>query len=329
MVLQPDAELSTAAVEALVAAYGLGRPIGSEFIARGAMGAVSRLRTRQAGGERRWTVKRSYWDHYTEEALSAEADFTDRCRDAGIAAPRSLRRLDNNGFVLIHDHLGRSTYYRVLEWVEGETATWENPHRLAHVMGWLATMHQVALDPGARPIDPWFTTVGYNWEDLAHRASSCAPDMPAQIRARMGDLTELTTLANAASEEGAIVCHTDIDPSNVIWAPHGPTLIDWENSGPLVPHQELACLVRAQGARALDAYRAYRHADGPAELSDPSHFATSIAIHLNYLGCQIDLMLDDDHPEQHAFARASAEASLRGLPDLASIEHLVNDLRAA
>lgn len=325
MVLLPDAELSASAVGALAASYGLGEPVGSSFVARGAMGAVSHLRTQRDGRGHSWTVKRSYWDHYTEEAIGAEIDFTDRCREAGVAAPRSIRQV-GGGYVLSHDEDGQCSLYRVLEWVDGEAGSRDDPRSLLPIMTWLAAMHRLAMDPGDRPHDPWFTAVEYDWDDLADRVERRIPSLAAKIVARRSDLMELTALVNSVVETGQIVCHSDLDPSNVIWTAAGPCLIDWENASPLVAHQDLGGLVRSLDPHGREAYEAYRRAGGPAELTQPSHFATSLAVHLNFLGCQVDLLLDDTHPEQHGFARTSAEGAIHGLPDLPSIEKLIKEL---
>ena len=107
-------------------------------------------------------------------------------------------------------------------------------------------------------------------------------------------------------------------------------MIDWENAGPLVPHQELGSFLRSLGsrARARDAYLAYRRAGGPAEITEPTHLATSVAVHLNYLGAQSELILDATHPEQHGFAREQAGNAANNLPRLADLDALISDLNA-
>jgi hypothetical protein len=123
-------------------------------------------------------------------------------------------------------------------------------------------------------------------------------------------------------------CHTDLGADNLIWGADGPQLIDWENAGPLVPHQELGSFVRSLGsrARAKSAYLAYRRAGGPAEIAEPSHLASSVAVHLNYLGAQCELLLDATHPEHRDFAVVQAGNAARDLPSLGALEGLIDDL---
>jgi len=71
---------------------------------------------------------------------------------------------------------------------------------------------------------------------------------------------------------------------------------------------------------------AYRRAGGPAEITEPGHLATSVAVHLNYLGGQSELLLDGTHPEQHDFAREQAGNAVHDLPSLGELEQLIDDL---
>lgn len=74
------------------------------------------------GSERVWAVKRAYWRHYAEDAIRREVAFTTRCAEAGVPAPRSVRRVDDDGFVLtVDDQPDGGSQYRVLTWAEGET----------------------------------------------------------------------------------------------------------------------------------------------------------------------------------------------------------------
>lgn len=319
---------------AVCEAYGLGAPIGTVFIARGSMGAVNRITSELHGVRRHWTVKRSYWGHYTDSDIAREVDFTERCRAVGVAGPRSIRRLDSAApdgaasFVLtLADQPDSDTQYRVLEWLDGTVASANDPSASTTMAGWLAAMHRLAVDPAPRRADPWFTRIDYRWDELAGALTGGEPELADLIRSRLDDLMALTDLVNNVTQHGAIWCHTDIGADNLLWCGDGPWLIDWENSGPLVARQELGSVIRGNPDHGLALYAAYRRAGGPAELSEPSDLATSVAIHLNYLGCQSAVLLDAEHLEQHGFARAAALSAGRTVPTQAELEQLIAGLQ--
>jgi hypothetical protein len=329
MRLHPEATLSAASLAAVADAYGLGEPLESSFIARGAMGAVNRITTRLHGDRARWSVKRAYWNQFDEDVIRHEVDFTAQCRAVGVPAPQSIRRVDDGGFVLtIDDQPDGGSQYRVLAWVEGDTGDRDDERTIAPITEWMARIHNLAVDPKARPVEDWFTRVGFDWAELAKRLEKPAASIADAMQAHKADLQALTALVNGTRETGAVWCHTDLGADNLIWSADGPQLIDWENAGPLVPHQELGSFVRSLGSRTRGtrAYVAYRRAGGPAEITEPSHLATSVAVHLNYLGTQCELLLDGSHPEQHDFARDQAGEAVRGLPSIGELEHLILDL---
>ncbi|MEQ7124928.1 phosphotransferase [Actinopolymorpha sp. B11F2] len=329
MRLHPEATLSAASLAAISDAYGLGEPLDSTFIARGAMGAVNRITTRMHGERVCWTVKRAYWNHFSEDGIRREVDFATRCGSVRVPAPRSIRRIDNGSFVLtVDDQPDGKSQYRVLAWVPGETGDREDDRTIAPITEWMARIHNLAVDPNDHAIDDWFVRVKFNWDELATRMKDPAPDIADAMHARRADLNALSDLVNSAREPGALWCHTDLGAPNLIWSDDGPWLIDWENAGPLVPHQELGSFVRSLGSRVRgkSAYLAYRRAGGPAEITEPSHLASSVAVHLNYLGCQSELLLDATHPEQHDFAREQAGNAANDLPSLAELEALIDHL---
>ena len=77
-------------------------------------------------------------------------------------------------------------------------------------------------------------------------------------------------------------CHRDLWADNVLpTADGGVCVIDWENSGPADPSQELGCVLfefaRADPGRARALIDAYRAAGGPATVSRRGHFSMLIA----------------------------------------------------
>lgn len=327
MVLSPESTLDHSTQTVIADAYGIGEPLDAIFVARGAMGAVNRLSTRRDGVPCYWTVKRSYWNHFTEAGIATEVDFTRKCGSAGVPAPRSIQRFDGEGYVLtVGDDTDAGTQYRVLEWVEGEVGRSDDPRTIPPLAEWMARIHQLAVDPAGEPIDGWFVRVGYDWDDLAGRLERRAPAVADLLRMRRAEIRELTEFVNAVQEPGAVWCHADIGASNLVWGDGGARLIDWENAGPLVPHQELGLRVRSLGPLGKSAYHAYREAGGPGEITDVTHLASSVAVHLNYLGTQSELLLDDEHVEQHDFARAQMTGAAESLPSLQGLDRWIKEL---
>ena len=328
MRLAPDATLDHSTRRFVAEAYGLGEPVDAIFVARGAKGAVNRMCTDLRGVHRHWTVKRSFWNHFTEHDIAIEVDFTKQCDAVGVHAPPSIPRVDDQGYVLIaNDEFDGGTQHRVLEWVEGEVGRPEDPCTIPPIAEWMARIHNLAVDPAGQSIDEWFVRVKYDWDDLTGRLAQRAPDVADLLRTRRSDIRELTEFVNSVQESGAVRCHTDIGASNLVWSDRGPQLIDWENAGPLVPHQELGCWVRSLGPDGYSAYRAYREAGGPAEITDVTHIASSVAVHLNYLSSQSERLLNDDHPEQHEFALEEVNGAAQSLTSLYSLDQWVKKLR--
>lgn len=195
-------------------------------------------------------------------------------------------------------------------------------------MEWMARIHNLGLESGSQQIDDWFVNVKYDWDALIKRLVHVAPEIADSMNAHRADLGRLTDFVNNTRQAGAVWCHTDLGADNLIWGEDEPQLIDWENAGPLVPHQELGSFLRSLRSRerSTTAYRAYRRAGGPAEITEPSHLASSVSVHLNYLGCQSELLLDAAHPEQHEIAREQASNAARNLPTADELKDMIDCL---
>jgi len=77
-------------------------------------------------------------------------------------------------------------------------------------------------------------------------------------------------------------CHRDLWADNVLpTADGGVCVIDWENSGPADPSQELGCVLfefaRTDPDRVRALTGAYRDAGGPAAVTRRGHFSMLIA----------------------------------------------------
>lgn len=327
MNLAPNDNLPEHWLHRIAEAYALGHPERGTFVARGAMGAVYRITCGTGRDARHWTVKRSFWNHYDDHAIAQEVALTTRCGEAGIRAPRSVQLADGRGYVLTLAYpLGPPAQVRVLEWFEGETGNPDDPQTIEPLAAWMATIHKLAIAPGDQDVDPWYAQVSHDWHELVDRLATPEPELAAMIRTRLHELDELTSLVNTTPQPKTVVTHRDIGAENLIWTAEGPALIDWENAGPLAPVQELAPRVRSLGDAGPAAYRAYRKHDGPATLTTIADLTCSVAIHLNFLGSQSQLLLDAEHPEQHTFARANATAGARDIPTISSLEESLRGL---
>jgi thiamine kinase-like enzyme len=79
-----------------------------------------------------------------------------------------------------------------------------------------------------------------------------------------------------------LTCHRDLWKDNVLPTPDGGVcVIDWENSGPADPSQELACVLfefaRSDAGRARVLTESYRDAGGPGAVRRRGDFSMLIA----------------------------------------------------
>lgn len=120
------------------------------------------------------------------------------------------------------------------------------------------------------------------------------PSGPATVAAR-GELGRIWRLA-AGRHRPAIRCHRDFNPENVALDANGRVVVvDWENSGPVAPEQELASVLAEfvpdpGGVRAF--LNAYTAGGGPATLRDASSFAMTLAFQSNLVAWYAERALD-------------------------------------
>jgi len=145
----------------------------------------------------------------------------------------------------------------------------------------VAAIHRVRTgDPG--PLDPWYhEPVGAcRWDHLI----GLLAETGAPFASRLAGLRdELVALESWIGPPQMIqTCHRDLWADNVLpTSDGGVCVIDWENSGPADPNQELACVLfefgRSDLGRIRALARAYRQAGGPAVVSQRRHFSMLIA----------------------------------------------------
>jgi thiamine kinase-like enzyme len=142
-------------------------------------------------------------------------------------------------------------------------------------------MHQVSItDLG--PLDAWsHEPVGADrWDQLVEQLRKAG----APFADRLADLRDELVALESWIEPPRMVqtCHRDLWADNVLpTADGGVCVIDWENSGPADPSQELGCVLfefgRSDSGRARALTDAYWQAGGPARVNRRGHFSMLIA----------------------------------------------------
>jgi len=126
-------------------------------------------------------------------------------------------------------------------------------------------------------------------------------------------------------------CHRDLWADNLLPTADGDVcVIDWENSGPADPSQELGCVLfefaRTNLGRARALIRAYSHAGGPGAVHRRGHFSMLIA----QLGHIAELAAGDWlRPGDRSPRRSDAEAWIGEILDEPHTRELLDTLLAA
>jgi Ser/Thr protein kinase RdoA (MazF antagonist) len=251
--------------------FGLGpaAKLSDGPVARGKQGSVWRLDTAEGG----WAVKLPFRQSGEDEVRLATT-FQEAACAAGVPAPRIRRTTDGSVFATVE---GRQV--RMYEWVE-----LQDPDSMldpAKVGALVAAIHCVSVPDLSRP-DPWYhEPIGAErWDSLVEELRAAG----APFVGRLADLRDELVALEAWIEAPEILrtCHRDLWADNVLaTADGGLCVIDWENTGPADPSQELGCVLFefARGdlgrARALTA--AYHDAGGPGTVDRRGHFSMLIA----------------------------------------------------
>jgi Ser/Thr protein kinase RdoA (MazF antagonist) len=238
-------------------------------VARGKQGLVWRLDT----GEGSWAVKVPFHRSGEDEVRLATA-FQEAAYAGGVPTPRVRRTTEGCVFAAVE---GRQV--RVYEWVDLLAPdSGLDPARVGAVV---AAIHRVSA-PDPSPLDPWYhEPVGADrWDHLVEQLAEAG----APFVGRLADLRdELVALESwIEPPEMPRTCHRDLWADNVLpTADGGVCVIDWENSGPADPSQELGCVLfefaRGDPGRARALTDAYREAGGPATVNRRGHFSMLIA----------------------------------------------------
>jgi aminoglycoside phosphotransferase (APT) family kinase protein len=251
--------------------FALGRAVtlSDGPVARGRQGVVWRLETTQGC----WAVKVPLGECGEDEVRVSTA-FQEAAHAAGVPTPRVRRTTRGCVFATVGDRR-----VRVYEWVDLRAP---DPGLDPALVGAVvAAIHRVSV-PEDNRLDPWYhQPVGADrWDQLVHRLRRVG----APFAGRLADLRDELVALESWIEAPQILrtCHRDLWADNVLPTRHGGLcVIDWENSGPADPSQELGCVLfefgRGDPGRARALTDAYRHAGGPATVTRRGHFSMLIA----------------------------------------------------
>jgi Ser/Thr protein kinase RdoA (MazF antagonist) len=239
-------------------------------VARGRQGVVWRLDT--ADGS--WAVKVPF-HQCGEDEVTVSTRFQEAAYAAGVPTPRVQRTTQGNVFATVG---GRQV--RVYEWVDLRAP---DPGLDPAVVGTVvAGIHRVPVTSLGGPFDAWYhEPVGADrWDELVERLRAAGAPFADRLADQRDELVAVESWIEPP--ESLRTCHRDLWADNVLaTADGGVCVIDWENSGPADPSQELGCVVfeyaRTDPGRARALTEAYRDAGGPATLSRRGHFSMLIA----------------------------------------------------
>jgi aminoglycoside phosphotransferase (APT) family kinase protein len=250
-------------------ALGQAAKLSDAPVARGKQGLVWRLDT--ADGS--WAVKMPF-RRTSEDEVRLATEFQEAACAAGVPAPRVRRTTQGCVFAALE---GRQV--RVYEWVDLQAPdTRLDPEQVGAVV---AAIHRVSVS-GASSLEPWYhEPVGADrWDHLAGQLAAAGAPFAGRLA---GLRDELVALESWIEPPDVLrTCHRDLWADNVLpTADGGVCVIDWENSGPADPSQELGCVLfefaRADPGRVRALTRAYRQAGGPATVNRRGHFSMLIA----------------------------------------------------
>jgi aminoglycoside phosphotransferase (APT) family kinase protein len=238
-------------------------------VARGKQGLVWRMDTTSG----RWAVKVPFHPSGEDEVRLA-TEFQEAAYAAGVPTPRVQRATDGCVFATLE-----GVQVRVYEWVDLHAPTRRlDPARVGAVVAAIHRVGSSTLDP----LDPWYREpVGADrWHQLVEQVR----DAGAPFADRVADLrAELVALESWIEPPQLLqTCHRDLWSDNILPTVDGDVcVIDWENSGPADPNQELGCVLfefaLADPARAQAVTSSYWDAGGTATVNRRGHFSMLIA----------------------------------------------------
>jgi Ser/Thr protein kinase RdoA (MazF antagonist) len=208
----------------------------------------------------------------SEGEVRSATEFQEAAYAAGVPVPQVRRTTEGRVLATLE---GRQV--RVYEWVDLRAPDARlDPARVGAIV---AAIHRVSVtDPS--PLDPWYHEPlgAERWDDLVEQLLEAG----APFARRLADLRDELVALESWIEPPQMLqtCHRDLWADNVLpTADGGVIVIDWENSGPADPSQELGCVLfefaRSDPGRVRALTGAYREAGAPAIVNRRGHFRCS------------------------------------------------------
>jgi Ser/Thr protein kinase RdoA (MazF antagonist) len=256
----------------LARCFGLGQAarLSDGPVARGKQGLVWRLDT----ADGRWAVKVPF-HRSSEDEVRLTTAFQEAAYAAGVPTPQVRRTAAGRVFATLEDK-----QVRVYEWVDLRApGAGLDPDRVGAVV---AAIHRVSVTDPSPSLDPWYhEPVGAaGWDHLVAQLAEAEAPFAGQLADLRDELVALESWIEPP--EMIRTCHRDLWADNVLpTADGGVCVIDWEDSGPADPSQELGCVLfefaRTDPGRVRALTGAYRDAGGPATVNRRGHFSMLIA----------------------------------------------------
>ncbi len=238
-------------------------------VARGKQGVVWRLDTALGS----WAVKTPFRQS-GEDDVRVSTAFQEAAKVAGVPTPGVRRTTDGSVFATVD---GRQV--RVYEWVDLRPSDPTLDPALVGAV--VAGIHNVPFNlPGA--LHPWHhEPVGADrWDQLVQMLREAQAPFAGRLADRRDELDALESWIEPPQR--LQTCHRDLWADNLLPTRQGGVcVVDWDESGPADPSQELGLVLfefaRSDLGRARALTDAYREAGGPATVSRRGHFSMLIA----------------------------------------------------
>ncbi len=209
---------------------------------------------------------------------------------------------------------------RVHRWVEGERVPREPVG--ADVARWVGQMvarvHGQALRPERPDLHvgrPGLTTADV-WPSLVERSASAGAVWTAALAAAEPWAWRATALLDPWADADAVLCHGDLDQKNLLLAPAGPLLLDWDVVVPLPPAHDLAhaavtMAAWREPAVARAVVEGYARWSGAIPSLTPADLGPALASGLGWIRFTVDRALAGDRTAPATLAPALDELPRR------------------
>lgn len=307
-------ELDRAITGWVARTFALGRAIEAPYAARGELGYVFRLDT-DAG---RFAIKQLRLP--PDEVVADDVAFQLALSRAGVPLPAPLLTPDGEAVAVGPDGLG----YRAYAWVDLDPAATVDPRAAGAI---LARVHRLAW-PAGRP-ESWYVDPGpaERWAPVVDRARRARAAWAEALAGAVTALQDTQRLAGSPDGGRPVRCHLDYNRENVLVDAGGrPCVLDWENSGPGLPGQELAQALTEFGLSDPVALRelagGYADAGGPGRLTGLESFAMTYAVQANLLAFYAERALTGD-PADRPHSDWRVETMVEGLVTVAGATEIL------